>query len=143
MSPDAGGVTRAKNFQNLMASVGVRDTTLAMIIKQRSGAGKIGIMHMVGSVEGKNAIIIDDIIDTAGTLCEASRVLKEHGALSVSSFATHGLFSGNALENIRKSKLDQVIVTNSIPPKEGEEELSFKHDKVESCPYLARVSGQG
>ena len=100
-----------------MASVGVRDTTLAMIIKQRAGAGKIGSMHMVGSVEGRNAIIIDDIIDTAGTLCEASRVLKEHGALSVSSFATHGLFSGNALENIRKSQLDQVIVTNSIPPK--------------------------
>ncbi len=76
VSPDAGGVTRAKNFQGLLESFGVKDTTLAMIIKQRVQAGKIGSMHMVGSVEGKNVIIVDDIIDTAGTLCEATRVLK-------------------------------------------------------------------
>ena len=140
VSPDAGGVTRAKNFQTLMASVGVKDPSLAMIIKQRAGAGKIGSMHMVGNVEGKNVIIIDDIIDTAGTLCEASRVLREQGALSVSSFATHGLFSGNALENIRKSQLDQVIVTNSIPPKEGEEELSDgKIKRFSLAPILAEA----
>ena len=65
-----------------------------MIIKQRMGAGKIGSMHLVGNVEGKNVIIVDDIIDTGGTLCEATKVLKEKGALSVSCFATHGLFSG-------------------------------------------------
>lgn len=94
ISPDAGGVTRAKNFQGLLSSVGVKDTSLAMIIKQRTGAGKIGSMHLVGSVEGKNAIIIDDIIDTGGTLCEATKILKQKGALSVSCFATHGLFSG-------------------------------------------------
>lgn len=88
-----------------------------MIIKQRVKAGKIGSMHMVGNVEGKNVIIVDDIIDTAGTLCEATKVLKEHGAVSVCAFATHGLFSGKALDNIKKSQLDQVIVTNSIPPK--------------------------
>ena len=76
ISPDAGGVTRAKNFQGLLSSVGVKDTSLAMIIKQRMGAGKIGSMHLVGSVENKNAIIIDDIIDTGGTLCEATKVLK-------------------------------------------------------------------
>lgn len=69
VSPDAGGVTRAKNFQALLDSFGIKDTTLAMIIKQRVKAGKIGSMHMVGSVEGKNVIIVDDIIDTAGTLC--------------------------------------------------------------------------
>lgn len=91
-----------------------------MIIKQRVQAGKIGSMHMVGSVTGKNVIIVDDIIDTAGTLCEATKVMKAHGALSVSAFATHGLFSGKALENIKKSQLDQVIVTNSIPAKENE-----------------------
>ena len=94
ISPDAGGVTRAKNFQGLLSSVGVKDTTLAMIIKQRTGAGKIGSMHLVGNVEGKNGIIIDDIIDTGGTLCEATKVLKEKGALSVSCFATHGLLTG-------------------------------------------------
>ncbi len=69
VSPDAGGVTRAKNFQSQLNSVGVKDTTLAMIIKQRAAAGVIGSMHMVGSVANKHAIIIDDIIDTAGTLC--------------------------------------------------------------------------
>jgi ribose-phosphate pyrophosphokinase len=68
VSPDAGGVGRAKKFLGLMDSVGVHDCSLAMIIKQREGAGKIGSMHLVGSVENKHAIIIDDIIDTAGTL---------------------------------------------------------------------------
>lgn len=86
-----------------------------MIIKQRKGAGEIGSMHLVGSVANKQAIIIDDIIDTAGTLSEASKVLKQMGALSVSCFATHGLFTGKALDNIAQSQLDQVIVTNSIP----------------------------
>lgn len=68
VSPDAGGVARAKNFQALLQSVGVKDSSLAMIIKQRQGAGQIGSMHLVGNVAGKQAIIIDDIIDTAGTL---------------------------------------------------------------------------
>ena len=74
-----------------------------MIIKQRMGAGKIGSMHLVGNVEGKNVIIVDDIIDTGGTLCEATKVLKEKGALSVSCFATHGLFSGIVILNFRQS----------------------------------------
>ena len=68
VSPDAGGVARAKNFQALLNSVGVRDSSLAMIIKQRKGAGEISSMHMVGNVAGKQVIIIDDIIDTGGTL---------------------------------------------------------------------------
>lgn len=138
ISPDAGGVTRAKNFQGLLSSVGVRDTTLAMIIKQRMGAGKIGSMHLVGNVEGKNAIIIDDIIDTGGTLCEATKVLKEKGALSVSCFATHGLFSGKALANIQNSQLDQVIVTNSIPAKDGEESIN-RIIRLSVAPILAEA----
>jgi ribose-phosphate pyrophosphokinase len=137
VSPDAGGVTRAKNFQALLSSVGVKATSLAMIIKQRKAAGEIGTMHLVGSVEGKQAIIIDDIIDTAGTLVEATKVLKEKGALSVSCFATHGLFTGKALENVQKSQLDQVIVTNSIPPKEGEE--SARIIRLSVAPILAEA----
>jgi len=78
-------------------------------------------MNLVGSVEGKNAIIIDDMIDTAGTLCEAAKTLKSFGALSVSSFATHGLFSGKAFENIKKSVLENIVVTNTTPRKPGEE----------------------
>ena len=120
ISPDAGGVARAKNFQALLQSVGVKGSSLAMIIKQRKGAGEIASMHMVGNVAGKQAIIIDDIVDTAGTLAEATKSLKENGALSVSCFATHGLFTGKALENIKNSELDRVIVTNTIPPKENE-----------------------
>ena len=137
VSPDAGGVTRAKNFQALLSSVGVKSTSLAMIIKQRKGAGEIGTMHLVGRVEGKQAIIIDDIIDTAGTLVEATKVLKEMGALSVSCFATHGLFTGKALSNIKNSQLDQVIVTNSIPPKEDEE--AARVIRLSVAPILAEA----
>lgn len=103
VSPDAGGVARAKKFLGLLDAHGLRNLSLAMIIKQREGAGKIGSMHLVGSVENKHAIIIDDIIDTAGTLSEASKALKHHGALSVECFATHGLFSGKAFQNIINS----------------------------------------
>jgi len=80
-------------------------------------------MNLVGSVEGKNAIIIDDMIDTAGTLCEAAKTLKQFGALSVSSFATHGLFSGNAFKNISNSVLENIVVTNTTPKKPGEESI--------------------
>jgi len=140
VSPDAGGVTRAKNFQALLETVGVKATSLAMIIKQRKGAGEIGSMHLVGSVKDKQAIIIDDIIDTAGTLSEATKVLKEMGALTVSCFATHGLLTGKALENIEKSGLDRLIVTNSIPPKDNEEELSQgKITRLSVAPILAEA----
>ena len=81
VSPDAGGVTRAKNFQGLLQSVGVHEPTLAMIIKQRVKAGKIGSMHMVGSVEGKNVIIVDDMVDTAGTLTKAADIMMENTLL--------------------------------------------------------------
>lgn len=109
-----------------------------MIIKQRKGAGEIGSMHLVGSVDNKNAIIIDDIIDTAGTLAEATKILKQNGALTVSSFATHGLFSGKALENIKNSSLDQVIVTNSIPAEVDEEEkTNGRIIRLSLAPILA------
>lgn len=74
-----------------------------MIIKQRDAPGKIASMNLVGNVKGKNAIIVDDMIDTAGTLCEAAKALKEQGALNIYAFATHGLFNGKAFENIQKS----------------------------------------
>lgn len=99
VSPDAGGVTRVKHFSELLAKTG-QNCDVAMIIKERKEAGKIATMNLVGNVEGKNAIIIDDIIDTAGTLCEGAKKLKEFGAISVSAFATHGLFSGPALKRI-------------------------------------------
>ena len=78
-------------------------------------------MNLVGDVSGKRVIIIDDIIDTAGTLCEGVKKLKEAGATSISAFGTHGLFSGPALQRIEESEIDSVITTNSLPTRENEE----------------------
>lgn len=86
-----------------------------MLNKERKEANKIEKMELVGNVEGKTCIIIDDMIDTAGTLCEAAKILKEKGAKKVYAFASHGLFSGPAAERIRDSALEKVITTDSIP----------------------------
>jgi len=117
VSPDAGGVTRAKDFRNALVGQGKQhpEVGLAMIIKQRKEAGKIGSMDIVGSVGGCDAIICDDMIDTAGTLCAAAKLLKENGARRVFAYATHGLFSGPAAERLEESVLEEVVVTNSVP----------------------------
>lgn len=103
VSPDAGGVSRAKSFQESFISRGFDKVTFAMIAKQRSGAGKIAQMDLIGSVDGKDCIILDDMIDTAGTLCKAAQGLKDKGAKNVYAFATHGVFSPPASTNIRDS----------------------------------------
>ena len=114
VSPDAGGVYRAKKFQSF---INTHDNTcgLAMINKQRVEAGKIEKMDLVGTVTDCDCIIVDDMIDTAGTLCQAGQVLKEYGARRVFAFATHGLFSKEAISRIENSLLDEVIITNTIP----------------------------
>lgn len=114
ISPDAGGVYRAKKFQSFYNSEG-NTAGLAMIIKQRVEAGKIEKMDLVGSVDGCDCIIIDDMIDTAGTLCQAAEVLKNYGARRVYAFATHGLFSKDAMVRIDKSSFEEVVTTNTIP----------------------------
>lgn len=119
VSPDAGGVGRAKRFQESLISRGFPGVSLAMIIKQRAKAGVVSKMDLVGSVEGKDCIIIDDMIDTAGTLCKAAEELKEMGAKRVYAFATHGVFSEPAPERIKSSVLEKVIVTNTIPLSEN------------------------
>uniref|UniRef100_A0A0G4HDZ6 ribose-phosphate diphosphokinase n=1 Tax=Chromera velia CCMP2878 TaxID=1169474 RepID=A0A0G4HDZ6_9ALVE len=116
VSPDAGGVYRARKFQEgLLVRGADEDTGLAMLIKQRAGANKIERMDLVGSVKGSDVIIVDDMIDTAGTLCEAAKELRNHGAKRVFAFATHGLFSGPATDRIEKSVLEEVVVTDSVP----------------------------
>jgi len=115
VSPDAGGVNRAKLFRKMLAKNGYKDAGMSIIIKQRSGASKIERMDLVGDVKGKDAIICDDMVDTAGTLCKAAKMLKDHGARRVLAFITHGIFSGPACERIRNSVIDQLIVTNTIP----------------------------
>ncbi|PFH32250.1 phosphoribosylpyrophosphate synthetase [Besnoitia besnoiti] len=114
VSPDAGGVYRARKFQEGLIARGYTDCGIAMLIKQRIRANEIERMDLVGSVAGSDVIIVDDMIDTAGTLCEAARELRKKGARRVFAFATHGLFSGPAIERIEASPLEEVVVTDSI-----------------------------
>ncbi|NMP16403.1 ribose-phosphate pyrophosphokinase [Thalassotalea sp. HSM 43] len=110
VSPDIGGVVRARAVAKLLD-----DTDLAIIDKRRPKANVSQVMHIIGDVEGRDCIIVDDMIDTGGTLCKAAEALKEHGARRVFAYATHPVFSGNAAENIRNSVIDEMVVTDSIP----------------------------
>lgn len=121
VSPDAGGVYRAKSFADILISKTNANIGLTMIVKQRVKANEVAKMELVGNVKDCECIIIDDMIDTAGTLCLAAEELKKHGAKKVYAFATHGLFSGNAYRNINQSCLEKVVVTNTIPLRKGEE----------------------
>ena len=120
VSPDAGGVYRAKQFrEGLNLAKPGADAGLAMIIKQRPKAGQIERMDLVGAVDGCDVVIVDDMIDTAGTLCTAASNLKANGARRVFAFAPHGLFSGPASDRIGRSVLEEVVVTNTVPLKAG------------------------
>ena len=110
VSPDAGGVGRANRFRERIGA------SLAIISKQRPEPDVAEVIEMVGDVEGKTAIIVDDMISTGGTLVEAAKSLRERGAARVFACATHGIFAGNALEQIADSQLEEIIVTNTIQP---------------------------
>jgi ribose-phosphate pyrophosphokinase len=114
VSPDAGGVERAKKFIEGLSSYGV-SSDLAIIVKQRQTAGVIEKMHLVGSVQDRDIIIVDDICDTAGTLVEAAKELKNKGAKRVFACITHPVFSGPALERIQNSLIEELVVANTIP----------------------------
>jgi ribose-phosphate pyrophosphokinase len=139
VSPDAGGVYRAKQFrEGLNLSKPGSDTGLAMIIKQRPKAGQIERMDLVGSVDGADVIIVDDMIDTAGTLATAAANLKNNGARRVFAFAPHGLFSGPASDRIARSELEEVVVTNTIPLKAGAR-ANDKIVQLSVAPLLAEA----
>lgn len=123
VSPDAGGVYRAKKFGEGLNRLKKIDCGLAMIIKQRVKAGQIAQMDLVGTVDGCDVIIVDDMIDTAGTLCKAAKHLKERGARRVYAFASHGVFSGPAYERIKKSDLLEVVTVNTIPLRDEASEI--------------------
>ncbi|GIU02253.1 ribose-phosphate pyrophosphokinase [Shewanella morhuae] len=110
VSPDIGGVVRARAVAKLLD-----DSDLAIIDKRRPQANVAQVMHIIGDVQGRDCIIVDDMIDTGGTLCKAAEALKEHGANRVFAYATHPVFSGNAAENIANSVIDEVIVTDTVP----------------------------
>ncbi|MBY5992741.1 ribose-phosphate pyrophosphokinase [Ferrimonas balearica] len=113
VSPDIGGVVRARAVAKLLD-----DSDLAIIDKRRPRANVSQVMHIIGDVKDRDCIIVDDMIDTGGTLCKAAEALKEHGARRVFAYATHPVFSGNAAENIKNSVIDEVIVTDTIPLKD-------------------------
>lgn len=117
VSPDAGGVERAKDFRDQLGKNGVK-AEFAMIIKQRKEAGVVGQANLVGDVKGKDAIIIDDMCDTGGTLVKAAEELKKFGARRVYACITHPVFSGKAIELIAGSQFDKVITTDTIPLRE-------------------------
>jgi ribose-phosphate pyrophosphokinase len=112
VSPDAGGVERARAFAKRL------NATLAIIDKRREkGQQKVKAMQVVGDVEGKPTIIVDDMVDTGGTLTEAAKALTENGAASINACCTHAVLSGKAVESIEKSAIESLIVTDSIPVK--------------------------
>ncbi len=109
VSPDVGGVVRARALAKRM------DAELAIIDKRRPRANVAEVMHIIGEVEGRACVIMDDMVDTANTLCQAANALRDHGAVKVMAYCTHAVLSGRAVERINASVLDEVVVTDTIP----------------------------
>ena len=110
VSPDVGGVVRARAIARRM-----ENADLAIIDKRRPRANESEVMNIIGDVEGRTCVMVDDIVDTAGTLCRAAEALKDSGAKRVVAYCTHAVLSGNALENLNNSSLDELVVTDTIP----------------------------
>jgi ribose-phosphate pyrophosphokinase len=124
VSPDAGGVERTRAYSKRL------DASLAIIDKRRERANESEVMNLIGEVQGKDCIIIDDIIDTAGTLCGAARALADEGARKIVACASHGVLSGPAVKRIAESPLTEVVVTDSIPLSEA----------AKACPKIRQLS---
>ena len=110
VSPDVGGVVRARAVAKLLD-----DADLAIIDKRRPKPNVSKVMNIIGEVEGRSCVLVDDLVDTAGTLCKAAGALKEHGAAHVVAYCTHAVLSGKAMSNIESSDLDELVVTDTIP----------------------------
>jgi ribose-phosphate pyrophosphokinase len=110
VSPDVGGVVRARAVAKRL-----NDSDLAIIDKRRQKRNQVEVMHIIGDIEGRDCVIVDDIIDTAGTICQAANALKNRGAKSITVYGTHPVLSGNAVDNIEKSEILEVVVTDTIP----------------------------
>ena len=114
VSPDVGGVVRARAMAKLLG-----EADLAIIDKRRARANESQVMHIIGDVSGRDCVIVDDIVDTAGTLCKAAQALKDNGARRVVGYITHPVLSGKAIETIKSSALDELVVTDTIPLSEA------------------------
>jgi ribose-phosphate pyrophosphokinase len=110
VSPDVGGVVRARALAKRLD-----DADLAIIDKRRPRPNESKVMNIIGEVEGRSCVLIDDMVDTAGTLCQAAQALKDEGAVRVVAYITHPVLSGAAIERIEKSVLDELVVTDTIP----------------------------
>jgi ribose-phosphate pyrophosphokinase len=118
VSPDVGGVVRARAVAKQL------NVDLAIIDKRRPSANVAQVMHIIGDVKGRSCLIVDDMVDTAGTLCKAADALKEHGASKVVAYCTHPVLSGPAIENLNASSLDSLVVTDTIPLNEEAQNCS-------------------
>jgi ribose-phosphate pyrophosphokinase len=127
VSPDVGGVVRARAMAKQL------NAELAIIDKRRPRANEAKVMHIIGEIEGRNCVLMDDMVDTANTLCEAASALKQAGAVQVKACCTHPVLSGQALQRIVESELDEVVVTNSIPLSE----------KAKACSKIRQISISG
>jgi len=124
VSPDVGGVVRARAFAKRL------DCDLAIIDKRRPKANVSEVMNIIGEVKGRTCVIMDDIVDTAGTLCKAAQALKENGATRVLAYCTHPVLSGTAVARIQDSELDELVVTDTIPLR----------DDARACPKIRQIS---
>lgn len=131
VSPDVGGVVRARAMAK---QLGVE---LAIIDKRRPKANEAKVMHIIGSVQDRSCVLMDDMVDTANTLCEAAAALKDAGAIEVKACCTHPVLSGKAVERIEASELDEVVVTNSIPLSEEAKKNSTKIRQISVASLLA------
>lgn len=141
VSPDVGGVIRARAIAKRIPGA-----DLAIIDKRRPRQNEAQVMHIIGDVKDRDCIIVDDIVDTASTLCRAVEALKDHGAAKVAAYVTHPVFSGQAINNINNSLLDEIVVTDTIPLSEEAKKcsriryLSLSHTIAEA---IRRISGAG
>jgi ribose-phosphate pyrophosphokinase len=133
VSPDVGGVVRARALAKRLD-----DADLAIIDKRRPKANVSEVMNIIGDVQDKNCVIVDDLVDTAGTLCKAASALKDQGATSVSAYCTHPVLSGDAIKNISGSVLDELVVTNTIPLSEAAQQCD-RIRQLSVAPMLAET----
>jgi ribose-phosphate pyrophosphokinase len=128
VSPDVGGVVRARALARRLD-----DADLAIIDKRRPRPNEAEVMNIIGDVAGKNCVLVDDLVDTAGTLCLAAQALKDRGANRVSAYITHAVLSGSAIDRISRSALDELVVTDTIPLR----------DEAQTCPQIRQLSVAG
>ncbi len=132
VSPDAGGTERARAFAKRL------ECPMAIIDKRRTGPNVAEVMHLIGDVKGKIAVILDDMIDTAGTLTQAAKALKENGAVSIFACATHGVLSGPAIDRINNSEIEELLLTDTIPLGE-KSEMTNRIRVLTVAPLLAEA----